>query len=341
MQHFSQFPQRRFCVAPMMDCTDRHFRYLARLLSRHAMLYTEMITTGALLHSDAARHLAYHPSEHPVGVQLGGSDPNDLAQCARMAADAGYDEVNLNVGCPSDRVQSARFGACLMAEPDLVAECVATMKATVAIPITVKTRLGIDDQDSYEALIAFIQTVAAAGCRTFILHARKAFLKGLNPKENRTVPPLRYDLVQRVKQEMPQLEIIINGGFADLAAAKLQLNSLDGVMLGREVYANPYLLSEVDKEFYGTNTPTPTRYEVLDSFLSYMEQEIAVGTALHHMVRHLLGLFQGQPGARQFRRYLSEHMHTYGAGVSMVLEAAKCVQRQFDDHPYQTYVAPA
>ncbi len=327
----------------MMDCTDRHFRYLARLLSRHAMLYTEMITTGALLCGNAARHLAYHPVEHPVGVQLGGCVPAELAQCARMAADAGYDEVNLNVGCPSDRVQSARFGACLMAEPTLVAECVSAMQAAVAIPVTVKTRLGIDDQDSYEALIGFVQTVAAAGCQTFTLHARKAFLKGLNPKENRTVPPLRYDLVKQVKQEMPQLEIIINGGFANLAAAKAQLDTLDGVMLGREVYANPYLLSAVDGEFYGVDTPVPTRHEVLADYLKYMQQEIATGTALHHLARHLLGLFQGQPGARQFRRYLSEHMHARGADVSVVLEAAKQVQRvrEYEDKPYQTDVASA
>ncbi|MDA8382406.1 MAG: tRNA dihydrouridine(20/20a) synthase DusA [Betaproteobacteria bacterium] len=296
---------RRFCVAPMMDWTDRHERYFLRLISRHAWLYTEMVTTGALLRGDAARHLAFDEREHPVALQLGGADPHALACSARMAEDKGYDEVNLNVGCPSDRVQTGRFGACLMAEPELVGDCVAAMRAAVRLPVTVKTRIGIDAQDSYESLAHFVRTVARAGCETFIIHARKAWLKGLSPKENREVPPLRYDVVYRLGQDFPGLEIVLNGGITTLQQAADHLRQVDGVMLGREVYHNPYILAGVDRLLYGDDAPAPSRHAVLEQFLPYAERMAAAGVPLTSMTRHVLGLFHGIPGARTFRRALS------------------------------------
>ncbi|MEC4749608.1 tRNA dihydrouridine(20/20a) synthase DusA [Methylomicrobium sp. Wu6] len=310
------------CVAPMLDWTDRHCRFFHRLISKQARLYTEMVTTGALLHGDRRRFLQFDASEHPLALQLGGSDPADLAACARMAEDFGYDEVNLNVGCPSDRVQNGRFGACLMAEPELVAECVAAMRKAVSIPVTVKSRIGIDDRDSYEELSGFIGTVAAAGCETFIVHARKAWLKGLSPKQNREVPPLRYDVVYRLKQDFPALQIVLNGGITTLEQAEDVLRTgVDGVMVGREIYHNPYLLAEVDRRLYGTATEAITRTEIIEKLLPYIEQQRAEGVRLHSVTRHILGLFHGEPGARSWRRHLSEHAVKYDADVSVVREA--------------------
>src|SRR6186997_2876392 len=296
----------------MMDWTDRHCRFFLRQISRHALLYTEMVTTGAVLHGPRERLLAFHPDEHPIALQLGGSDPAALAECARIAEGLGYDEVNLNVGCPSDRVQSGRFGACLMAEPDLVAELVAAMCAAVSVPVTVKCRIGIDDQDAEESLDRFVATVAESGCRTFIVHARKAWLKGLSPKENRDVPPLDYGRVHRLKARRSELEILLNGGIESLVAAKAQLPHVDGVMLGRAAYADPYLLAEVDRTLFGSNEIPPSRLDVLDAFMRYVETELANGARLNQMTRHILGLFHGQPRARVFRRHLAENVHLDG-----------------------------
>ena len=312
---------RWLSVAPMLDLTDRHCRYFLRRLTRQTVLYTEMVTTGAVLRGDRERLLAYDPAERPLALQLGGSDPSDLARCARIAAEAGYDEVNLNVGCPSDRVQSGRFGACLMAEPNLVAECVAAMRATTTLPITVKTRIGIDTRDSYAELADFIEKVAAGGCEIFILHARKAWLKGLSPKENREIPPLRYDLVYRLKADFPALTLIINGGLTSLDQVAEQLRQVDGAMIGRAVYENPYLLAEADQRFFGSVDPPLSRHQVIRALLPYVETQRRQGTPLHCLTRHILGLFQGVPGARAWRRYLSEQACRRGAGVD-VLEAA-------------------
>jgi tRNA-dihydrouridine synthase A len=324
---------RKISVAPMMACTDRHFRYLARLISRHAVLYTEMITTGALIYGDTAGLLAYDPSEHPLALQLGGSDPAEMARCARLAEDAGFDEVNINVGCPSDRVQAARFGACLIVEPALVGQCVAAMRAAVAIPVTVKTRIGVDEHDSFEGLTRFVETVASAGCDTFITHARKAWLKGLSPKENRELPPLRYDVVYRIKQDFPRLQIILNGGIKTLVQACEQLSRVDGVMLGREAYHNPYLLADVDKLFYGDQRPAPSREQVLASFVSYIDPQLAKGARLSSIAPHLMGLFQGLPGARAWRRCLSEGGRGRNAGVEMVEAAARQINNHQQRHP--------
>ncbi|OOG25925.1 tRNA dihydrouridine(20/20a) synthase DusA [Thioalkalivibrio denitrificans] len=312
----------RVSVAPMMDWTDRHCRYFLRLITRHTLLYTEMVTTGALLHGDASRLLAYHPHEHPVALQLGGSEPGELAACARLAEAQGYDQVNLNVGCPSDRVQSGRFGACLMAEPQLVADCVAAMNAACAVPVTVKTRIGIDDRDAYEDLVSFVDTVRAAGCRTFIVHARKAWLQGLSPRENREIPPLRYDVVHRLKADFPDLEIILNGGLQDLDSAAEHLGRLDGVMFGREAYHNPYMLVQVDRRVFGDDHPVPTRHQVVADLLPYVSERLDEGVPLQAMTRHILGLFQGCPGARAWRRHLSENAHRTGAGIEVIRAAA-------------------
>ncbi len=328
---------RRFSVAPMMDWTDRHCRYFLRLISRHALLYTEMVTTGAILHGDHFRHLRYHPAEHPLALQLGGSDPAALAQCARIAADYGYDEINLNVGCPSDRVQDGRFGACLMAEPALVAECVAAMRAAVHTPITIKHRIGIDDQDSYEEMCQFVRTVASAGCSTFIVHARKAWLSGLSPKENREIPPLRYELVYQLKRDFPQLEIIINGGITDWPAIDEHLRHVDGVMLGREAYHNPYILAPVDARLFGVPTPARSRDEVLDALLPYVSQALAAqadgrpASTLQHISRHILGLYHGEPGARAFRRVLSTEACKRGAGTDVLLAARDALRAAAGD----------
>jgi tRNA-dihydrouridine synthase A len=311
----------------MMDWTDRHDRFFLRLISRHALLYTEMVTTGAVLHGDRGRLLGFHSAEHPVAVQLGGSEPAELAEAARIAEGFGYDEVNLNVGCPSDRVQSGRFGACLMLEPDLVARCVEAMRGAVSVPVTVKCRIGVDDQDPEAALPAMARAVREAGCETLIVHARKAWLQGLSPKENRDVPPLDYPLVYRLKQAMPEMEIIINGGITTLDEVEAHLAHVDGAMLGRAAYQNPYVLAEVDERFYGDAHPPLSRHDVLEAFLPYVQKELAQGTHLHAMSRHILGLFQGQPGARAFRRHISENAPRPGAGVDVIREAMALVPR--------------
>ncbi len=316
---------RRLSVAPMLDYTDRHARYLLRLLTRRTLLYTEMVTTGALLHGDAARHLDHDPAEHTLALQLGGSEPAAMATCARLGARWGYDEVNVNVGCPSPRVQSGAFGACLMAEPETVAGCVRAMVDAVAIPVTVKTRIGVDTQDSYEALAGFVGTVAEAGCRTFVVHARKAWLAGLSPAENRSVPPLRYDVVYRLKRDFPDLQIILNGGVTSLDAACEHLGQVDGVMIGRAAYENAYLLAEADRVIFGEPDPPPQRCAVLRTYVDYVERELARGTPLARMTRHLFGLFHGQPGARAWRRHLTEGAVRPGAGAEVVVEAARRV----------------
>jgi len=318
-------PNRRVSIAPMMDWTDRHCRYFLRLISRRVLLYTEMVPTGALLHGDYQRFLAHEPEEHPLAIQLGGSDPKALARCARLAEAWGYDEVNLNVGCPSDRVREGRFGACLMAEPGLVADCIQAMTAAVDIPVTVKTRIGIDDHDSYEHLCHFVGCVAAVGCPTFILHARKAWLTGLSPKENRELPPLRYEVVHQVKRDFPRLEIILNGGLTTLEQIEEHLRSVDGVMIGRAAYRNPYLLAEVDRQFYAEPTKPPSRAEIMAEFEKYMRRELNKGTRLHHLTRHILGLYQGQRGARRWRQYLSTRAYRPGTGVEVIAAAEKFI----------------
>lgn len=307
----------------MLDWTDRHCRYFHRLMSRHAVLYTEMVTTGALLHGNRHRFLQFNEAEHPIALQLGGSNPSELAVCAKMAEDYGYDEVNLNIGCPSDRVQSGRFGACLMAEPDLVANCVAAMQQAVGIPITVKSRIGIDHRDSYEELSHFIATVAATGCRTFIVHARKAWLSGLSPKQNREVPPLRYDVVFQLKQDFPGREIILNGGITSLDQAEQLLTRVDGVMVGREIYQKPYLLMDVDKQLFGISTDPVSREQVLLQLIPYIQQELKQEVRLNSIARHILGLFHGLPHARMWRRFLSDHAAKSGADENVILEALK------------------
>ena len=302
----------------MLDWTDRHCRYFLRLISRHTLLYTEMITTGALIHGDRERFLRYDPTEHPVALQLGGSDPEDLARCARMAEDWGYDEINLNVGCPSDRVQNGRFGACLMAEPELVAECVTAMRAAVRVPVTVKHRIGIDERDSYAELVDFVGQLSTAGCDAIIVHARKAWLKGLSPKENRDIPPLRYEVVHDLKRDFPDLPIVINGGIETLDATVDFLSDLDGVMIGRAAYHNPWILAEADQRVFGDDHPMPTRRQVLEAFIPYAERQLSAGVPMSAMSRHLLGLFQGQPGARAWRRRISEQAHRPGAGVEVL-----------------------
>ena len=312
---------RRFCVAPMLDWTDRHCRYFHRLISQHALLYSEMVTTGALIHGDHHRFLQFNATENPVAFQLGGSNPRELAICAKMVEDYGYDEVNLNVGCPSDRVQNGRFGACLMMEPELVAECVAAMGQVVSIPVTVKSRIGIDERDSYEELVYFVSTVANAGCGAFIIHARKAWLSGLSPKQNRDIPPLRYDVVYQIKQDFPQLEIILNGGIITLDQAENVLTYVDGVMVGREAYHNPYLLADVDRRFFGESKEARSREMILRLLIPYIEQQLDEGVRLNSISRHILGLFHGEPGARGWRRHLSENVCKAGADIEVILDA--------------------
>ena len=315
----------RFCVAPMMDWTDRHDRVFLRQLSKHALLYTEMVTSAALKHGDAQYLLQHSEGEHPVALQLGGSKPVELAEAAALAERSGYDEINLNVGCPSDRVQSGAFGACLMAEPELVGKCVSSMMTSVSLPVTIKCRIGIDDRDSQRELEDFIGTVADAGCDTFIVHARKAILSGLSPKENREIPPLKYDSVFAVKQAFPELSIIINGGIKTLEDAESLLKKTDGVMLGREAYQNPFILNEVDAVFFGTATNVQTRTETLQKFMPYIEQELERGTPLHHMTRHILGLYKGQKGGKNFRRHLSENSYKKTADIGVLLDAISYV----------------
>lgn len=311
----------------MLDWTDKYCRYFHRLISKHAFVYTEMVTTGALLHGNHHRFLQFDAAEHPVAFQLGGSHPKDLANCAKMVEDYGYDEVNLNVGCPSDRVQNGRFGACLMAEPGLVAECVAAMRQAVSIPVTVKSRIGIDESDSYEELLHFISTVADSGCRTFIVHARKAWLKGLSPKQNREVPPLRYDMVYQLKKDLPTLEIILNGGITTLDQAEEILKHVDGVMMGREAYHNPYILADVDRRFFADPQEPKSRLEIVMLLIPYIQQQLKIDARLNDISRHILGLFHGEPGARSWRRYISENVSKPNANENVILDALKFVNQ--------------
>jgi tRNA-dihydrouridine synthase A len=316
----------RLSVAPMMDWTDRHCRSFHRLLAPNAVLYTEMVTAAAIRHGDRERLLGFSPAEHPVVLQVGGSDPVLLAEAARAGADFGYDEINLNCGCPSDRVQAGRFGACLMAEPTLVAECVAAMAEAQPRPVTVKTRIGIDDSEGYEFLAQFVETVAVAGCGHFIIHARKAWLQGLSPKENREVPPLDYSLAYRLKQDFPALLFSVNGGIGNLAAIDQHLAKLDGVMIGREAYQNPWFLAEAEQHLSGT-VPT-SRAQTMRDYLPYVAEQLGRGVPLHAITKHLLGLFNGQRGGRLWRRFLSENAHRHGAGIDVLQAALRLVEDQ-------------
>jgi tRNA-dihydrouridine synthase A len=311
----------RFSIAPMMEWTDRHCRFFHRLLTRRALLYTEMITTGAVLRGDRVRLLGFDPAEHPVAVQLGGSDPRALAECARICADLGYGEINLNVGCPSDRVREGRFGACLMAEPQLVGDCVAAMKAAVPVPVTVKCRIGIDEQDPEESLDTLTRVVVAAGADALIVHARKAWLDGLSPRENRDIPPLDYDRVYRLKRANPDLHISINGGIASVEQAAARLGAVDGVMMGRAAYQEPWRLLAVDPLIYGAPASFASGKDAIEAFLPYVDRELARGTRLHSMTRHILGLFHGVPGARAFRRHIATQAVKPGAGIAVLREA--------------------
>lgn len=315
----------KLSVAPMMDWTDRHARAFLRLLAPHFLLYTEMINVEALHYGDKSALLRFDPSEHPVALQLGGAHPSRLARAARWGEEAGYDEINLNVGCPSPRVSAGRFGACLMFEPVLVAECIHAMSANVRVPVTVKCRIGVDDHDSYEALTHFIQTVASAGCRSFILHARKAWLKGLSPKENREIPPLQYDVVHQLKRDFPSLNIIINGGIKTPASVVEQLGQVDGVMLGRAAYQTPGVLLAIERTLFPDAT-LPTQKEAVMHYLSYVSTVLKEGVRLGSVTRHLLGLFHGQPGASAWRRYLSQHAYQPGAGVEIIETALGLVE---------------
>ena len=299
--------RRTFSVAPMMAWTTADCRYFHRLLSKNVLLYTEMVTTGALIHGDVPHHLAYNDEEHPLALQLGGSDPADLAKCTKLAKQWGYDEVNLNVGCPSDRVQNGSFGACLMAEPILVRDCMSAMRDAADIDVTVKHRIGIDDKDSYDAMAEFVGIVAESGVDTFIVHARNAILEGLSPKENREIPPLKYDYVYRLKQEFPELEILINGGIKTHDECAEHLKHVDGVMLGREAYHNPWVLSEVDSRYYGESDRYSSRRDIIDAILPYVEQQVASGERLFHITRHMMGLFTGVRGTKPWKRYLADH----------------------------------
>jgi tRNA-dihydrouridine synthase A len=315
----------RFCVAPMMDWTDRHDRYFLRQISRHARLYTEMITTQAILRGDRARLLVFEAAEHPLALQIGGADPVSMAACARIAEDWGYDEININVGCPSDRVQSGRFGACLMREPNIVADCVTEMRAKVSIPVTVKCRIGVDDQTPEEVLPRFVETIAEAGCETFIVHARKAWLSGLSPAENRDVPPLDYPLVHALKAARPDLTIAINGGIADLDAAMPHLDLVDGVMLGRAAYQTPWVLAEVDRRVFDDTAATPDRWDVAEKMIEYAARRRAEGVPLKSITRHMMGLFHGLPGARSWRRVLGEETRQADASPDLIRRAASMV----------------
>ena len=327
----SSFAPHRLSVAPMMDWTDRHCRAFHRALSGRALLYTEMVTAPAVIHGDRERLLGFDSCEHPVALQLGGSDPDQLAQAARIGASFGYDEINLNVGCPSDRVQSGRFGACLMREPELVADCMAAIAGAVDVPATVKCRIGVDDQDPQVSLFATVDACAAVGVTTFVVHARKAWLQGLSPKENRDVPPLDYDLVRQLKRDRPHLTIVINGGIASLEAVDAHLDDadgvrLDGVMLGRAAYHEPALLGQVDRRVFGEVTPDVDPYQAIERYKPYMAARLAEGWGLHAMTRHMLGLMHGRPGARSFRRILTVETCQAGAGLEVVDRAVEAVR---------------
>lgn len=312
----------------MMDWTNRHCRYFHRILTRNTLLYTEMVTTGAILHGDAKRFLRFDDAEHPVALQLGGSDPADLAKCAKLAELEGYDEVNLNCGCPSDRVQNGSFGACLMLEPDLVADCVKAMRDACDIPVTVKCRIGVDDQDDYQGLQIFARKMTEAGCDSLTVHARKAWLKGLSPKQNREIPPLDYDRIYKLKADFPNMEIIINGGIDTLHSVNQHLSKLDGVMMGRAAYQNPWLLSQIDEEIFGDSCRVSTRIEAIEQLIPYIERELKTGTRLSSICRHILGLYQGVPGGKRFRRMLSENGQGPDAGIDALQQAIAHFQNE-------------
>ncbi|OUV63299.1 MAG: tRNA dihydrouridine(20/20a) synthase DusA [Gammaproteobacteria bacterium TMED119] len=317
----------KFSVAPMMEWTDRHYRYLARLMSRHTRLYTEMVTTGALVHGERERFLKYNAAEHPLALQLGGSDPEAMRRSAEWGQQAGYDEININVGCPSDRVQSGRFGVCLMREPEQVAACVQAMRAATHLPVTVKCRIGVDHDDSYAFLQTFIEQVAVAGCDTFIIHARKAWLQGLSPKQNREIPELDYARVYQLKRDYPQLTIIINGGIQTLADIHSHLRFVDGVMVGRQAYKHPQLLLQIDQALFGTAPPVSDLHEVVRLYIDYVETNLRQGVPLHSMTKHILNLYQGVPGAKLWRRHLSENSHKPGMDSELIVQAhAKLIQ---------------
>jgi len=320
----------RFTVAPMMDWTDRHCRFFHRILTRHAVLYTEMVTSAAIKHGARDRLLGFDAAEHPVIVQLGGSNPSELAEAAKIAQEFGYSEINLNVGCPSDRVQEGRFGACLMQEPQLVADCVAAMKAAVKLPVSVKCRIGVDDQDPEHALNTLADTIIAAGCDSITVHARKAWLKGLSPKENREIPPLDYDLVYALKARLGDYKIAINGGIVTMNDIRHHLTHVDGVMIGREAYHNPEMLLAVDPALYGTAAPVPDAFSALEAYHSYIEARLGEGVPLHSMTRHLLGLFQGRPGARAFRRHLATEGVKKAATLKVLRDAVAMVDRSVE-----------
>ena len=331
---------KTFSVAPMLDMTDRHCRAFLRLFSPNFKLYTEMVVVGSIIHGDRQRFLGFNETEHPVALQLGGSDPKKLAMCSELAEQWGYDEINLNVGCPSDRVKNAQFGACLMASPDLVSDCVKSMIDCVSIPVSVKTRIGIDDMDSYEHLTHFIQIVEKSGCRDFIIHARKAWLKGLSPKENRTIPPLHYETVYNLKRDFPELNITINGGISEIDEIAIHLEHCDGIMMGREIYQNPWKLKEIDEHFFPDEnitqlTKAKTRSDYVHAYLPYIESQLSKGIYLRHMTRHMLGLFHGQPGAKSWRRYLSTYGPRKGAGLEVIHEALKFVDDNAMEHIQQ------
>lgn len=319
---------RTFSVAPMLDWTDRHERYFLRLITRHALLYTEMVTTGAIIFGDRDRYLRFNAEEHPVALQLGGSDAGHLAECTKIAEDYGYDEVNLNLGCPSNRVQNGSFGACMMAEPALVAECIARMTDAAEIEVTAKTRIGIDDKDSFEELVHFIGTLHEAGCHSFVVHARKAILNGLSPKENRIVPPLKYDVVYKIKELFPQCHITLNGGVKTLEETTEHLKYVDGVMMGREAYHNPYLLSQVDKRLFDDSHEILSRHQVVESMFPYIEKQLASGERLQSIVRHMLDIFQGVSGTKAWKRFLSENAHKADAGLDVIRHALTLVDNE-------------
>ncbi len=321
----------RLSIAPMMDVTDRHCRYFLRQISRHTLLYTEMITTGALLHGDIDRHLRFHPAEHPIALQLGGSEPAELAHCARLGERYGYSEININVGCPSERVQKGAFGACLMAEPNLVADCVDAMQQAVGKPVSVKHRIGIDRVEDYDFLRRFVDTIATRGCRTFVVHARNAILKGLTPKQNREVPPLRYDFVYRLKREYPQLHVSINGGIQNWPQIDAHLNEVDGVMIGRAAESDPWLFAEADARVFGSTAPAPTRRNVLVAMAKYADETMKEGTPLRHIVRHLHGLYRGRPVARRWRQMLSDTTALRANDPGLLWRALEAIERrEFD-----------
>lgn len=315
---------RKISLAPMLDWTDKHFRYLLRLVSKNIWLYSEMVTTGAILHgNNLARFLSYNEVEHPITLQLGGSVPDELARCCQLAQDYAYDEVNLNVGCPSDRVQSGRFGACLMATPELVAECIAAMIDSVDIPISIKTRIGIDREDHYEQLQSLVEKVSSTGCQYFTIHARKAWLEGLSPKENRDIPPLRYDFVYQLKRDFPDLHITINGGIKTVLDMQQHLQQVDGVMIGREAYHNTYIMAEIDQLFFNPSIKPRSRKQIINAYAEYIEQEMIKGVPLMQLTRHVLGLMHSCPGSKGFRRMLSENAYKKGFGAELLIRAAE------------------